>query len=202
MASAQNFRAAFNGFNREDVVHYIEYLNSKHTASVNLLKSDNQTLADELEALRAKPDLTEECTQLQQENQALTAQVEELTAQIEALTAQIEALTAQIEALTAQLEEAQQFTPLADEELEAYRRAEKAERTARERARQIYCQATGALADATTQVDDAAEHFKILSQRISEQLSELQTTVDHSKNALQGAAATLYTIRPTEGENL
>lgn len=187
MASAQNFRAAFNGFNREDVVHYIEYLNSKHTASVNLLKSDNQTLADELEALRAKPDLTEECTQLQQENQALTAQVEELTAQIEALTAQ--------------LEEAQQFTPLADEELEAYRRAEKAERTARERARQIYCQATGALADATTQVDDAAEHFKILSQRISEQLSELQTTVDHSKNALQGAAATLYTIRPTENEN-
>ena len=93
-------------------------------------------------------------------------------------------------------------TALTEQELEAYRRAEKAERTARERARQIYCQATGALADATTQVDDAAEHFKILSQRISEQLSELQATVDRSKNALQGAAATMYTIRPTENENL
>lgn len=187
MTSAQNFRAAFNGFNREDVVHYIEYLNSKHTAAINRLESDNQTLTDELEALRAKPDMMEACTQLREENQELHTQVEELTAQIEELTKQ--------------LEEAQQFTPLADEELEAYRRAEKAERTARERARQIYCQATGALADATTQVDDAAEHFKILSQRIGEQLSELQATVDRSKNALQGAAATMYTIRPTENDN-
>ena len=188
MASVQNFRSAFNGFNREDVVHYIEYLNSKHTGALNQLKSDNQTLADELDALREKPDFSKECAQLRDENQELHAQVAELTAKIEELTQQ--------------LEEAQQFTPLADEELEAYRRAEKAERTARERARQIYCQATGALADATTQVDDAAEHFKILSQRISEQLSELQATVDRSKNALQGAAATMYTIRPTENENL
>ena len=187
MASIQNFRSAFNGFNREDVVHYIEYLNSKHTGAINQLKSENQTLADELETLRTKPDLTEECAQLQSENQQLQQQCQELAAQIEELTKQ--------------LEEAQQFTPLADEELEAYRRAEKAERTARERARQIYCQATGALADATTQVDDAAEHFKILSQRISEQLTELQATVDKSKNALQGAAATMYTIRPVDGEN-
>lgn len=188
MASVQNFRSAWGGFNREDVVHYIEYLNSKHTGALNQLESDNQTLADELAALREKPDLTEECTQLREENQELHAQVAELSAKIEELTQQ--------------LEEAQQFTPLADEELEAYRRAEKAERTARERARQIYCQATGALADATTQVDDAAEHFKILSQRIGEQLSELQATVERSKNALQGAAATMYTIRPTDNENL
>jgi uncharacterized phage infection (PIP) family protein YhgE len=188
MASAQNFRPAFNGFNREDVVHYIEYLNTKHTGAINQLKSENQTLADELEALRATPDLTEECAQLQEENQDLRTKIEELTAQIQELTQQ--------------LEEAQQVTPLADEELEAYRRAEKAERTARERARQIYCQATGALADATTQVDDAAKHFKILSQRINEQLGELQATVDKSKTALQDAAATMYTIRPSENENL
>lgn len=188
MASAQNFRSAFNGFNREDVVHYIEYLNSKHTGALNQLKSENQTLADELDALRAKPDLTEEYAQLQADNEQLRTQIADLVAKVEELTQQ--------------LEEAQQFTPLADEELEAYRRAEKAERTARERARQIYCQATGALADATTQVDDAADHFKILSQRITEQLSELQATVERSKNALQGAAATMYTIRPADTENL
>ena len=188
MASAQNFRTAFNGFNREDVVHYIEYLNSKHTGIVNQLKADNQFLADELAILQNKPDLSAECEQLRADNQALRAQ--------------LDAFTAQIEELTQQLEEAQQVKPLADEELEAYRRAEKAERTARERARQIYCQATGALADATTQVDDAAEHFKILSQRISGQLSELQATVERSKNALQGAAATLYTITPSDNENL
>ena len=188
MASAQNFRSAFNGFNREDVVHYIEYLNTKHTGALNQLKAENQTLTEELEALRAKPDLSEEYAQLQAEK--------------EALQEQCASLAAQVEALNRQLEEAQQSAPLADEELEAYRRAEKAERTARERARQIYCQATGALADATTQVDDAAEHFKLLSQRISGQLSELQATVEKSKNALQGAAATMYTICPTENENL
>lgn len=187
MASVQNFRTALKGFNREDVVHYIEYLNAKHNAALNLLKAEKQDMAEELDTLRAKPDLTEEYAQLQEENAALAAQVAELTAQIESLNNQ--------------LEEAQQVAPLADEELEAYRRAEKAERTARERAKQIYCQATGALADATAQVDDAAEHYKILSQRITEQLSELQATVEHSKNALQGAAATMYTIRPTENEN-
>lgn len=187
MASAQSFRSAFNGFNREDVVHYIEFLNTKHTSAVNQLKSDNQSLADELDALRAKPDMTEECAQLREENQELHAQVDDLTARIEELTKQ--------------LEEAQQVTPLADEELEAYRRAEKAERTARERARQIYCQATGALADATTQVDDAAEHFKLLSQRITSQMADLQATVERSKNALMGAAATMYTICPTDNEN-
>ena len=192
MAAAQNFRSAMRGFNREDVVHYIEYLNSKHTAALNQLKSENQTLSEELEALRAQSvagsDLEAECTQLRTNNEQLQQQCEELTAEIAKLQAQ--------------LEEALKVTPLADEELEAYRRAEKAERSARERARQIYCQATGALADATTQVDEAAEHFKLLSQRLSSQISDLQTTVDRSKNALLSAAATMYTICPTDSDTL
>lgn len=187
MASLQNFRSAFHGFNREDVVHYIQYLNNKYNTSIKQLQAENQTLTEELEALRAKPDLSEEFAQLQEEKAALQAQLEELSSQVEALQAQVENAT--------------QATTLSDEELEAYRRAEKAERTAKERARQIYCQATGALADATAQVDDAAEHFTILSQRITSQLSELQATVEHSKDALQGAAATLYAIVPTENED-
>ena len=54
MASAHNFRSAFNGFHREDVVHYIEYLNSKHANQVNQLESEKQTLAEELEVLLEK----------------------------------------------------------------------------------------------------------------------------------------------------
>ena len=181
MASAQNFRSALNGFNREDVVHYIEYLNTKHTGAINQLKSENQTLTDELQALRSQPAVdpavVDECAALRTQNEELLAEI-------------------------AALKQAQNVTPLAEEELEAYRRAEKAERSARERAKQIYCQATGALADATTQVDEAAEHFKILSQRITMQLSDLQTTVDRSKNALLGAAATMYTICPTDHESV
>ena len=188
MAAAQNFRSAINGFNREDVVHYIEYLNSKHNGTINQLKSENQILTDELAALRAQPvanaELEAQCAQLQEENQQLQQQIETLTAQL------------------AQQSE-QDFAPANPEvELEAYRRAEQAERTARERAQQIYYQATGALADATAQVDEAAEQFKDLSQRINAQLAEMQATVERSKNALLGAATTMYTICPTESDTL
>lgn len=48
MAVQMNFRSALNGFNRDDVVHYIEYLNTKHMAEINQLKS-------EMEFLRNKP---------------------------------------------------------------------------------------------------------------------------------------------------
>ena len=37
MATPQNFRSAFNGFNRQDVVHYLEYINTKHQDQINSL---------------------------------------------------------------------------------------------------------------------------------------------------------------------
>ena len=50
MAAQQNFRSAFNGFNREDVVHYLEFINAKHTAQVNQLTAENEELREKLEA--------------------------------------------------------------------------------------------------------------------------------------------------------
>ena len=50
MAVQQNFRTALNGFHREDVVRYIEELNTKHKAEVNRLKSDLKYLQDKLNA--------------------------------------------------------------------------------------------------------------------------------------------------------
>ena len=35
MSQNHNFRSAIGGFNRQDVVRYIEYLNNKHTDQVN-----------------------------------------------------------------------------------------------------------------------------------------------------------------------
>ena len=40
MAAPKNFRSAFNGFNREDVVRYLEYINAKHTAEINQLTGE------------------------------------------------------------------------------------------------------------------------------------------------------------------
>ena len=42
MAATQRFRSAFNGFNREDVVNYIEYLNIRHTAEMDQFNNQLQ----------------------------------------------------------------------------------------------------------------------------------------------------------------
>ena len=49
MAEHQNFRITFNGFNRDDVVKYIEQLNARHNAEVNRLKSDLHYLQEKLD---------------------------------------------------------------------------------------------------------------------------------------------------------
>ena len=116
MSQSHNFRSALGGFNREDVVRYIEYINSKNTSAVNQLKSENQSLKDELNALRA--------------NQSAPVEpAEDLRPELDAALAKIAELEAQIAELTAQREAAD----LAGQELEAYRRAERMERIARER---------------------------------------------------------------------
>ena len=106
----------------------------------------------------------------------------------------------QIADLTAKLDEALQqqisYKTRLDEELEAYRRAERTERYARERAEQLYRQANGALADATAKVDDAAQQVSQMTDRVMAQLAQLQDAVVGSKQALRDAAATMYTIRP------
>ena len=50
MAQQQKFRSALNGFNREDVVRYIEFINAKHTAQINQLTSEAEFLRTRQEA--------------------------------------------------------------------------------------------------------------------------------------------------------
>ena len=40
MAQNMDFRNAFNGFNKEDVVRYLEYLQNKHTAQIAELRNE------------------------------------------------------------------------------------------------------------------------------------------------------------------
>ena len=174
MAQEHRFRGAFNGFNREDVVRYIEYLNNAHNDLINQLRSENHALKEELAQLRSAPASTE----WEQKCAELSAQLEEATAQLEDLRQQ------------------PAVQDVTKEELEAYRRAEKAERDAKERAAQLYRQATGTLAEATGHVDNAANQFRQIAERVNAQMLELESAVENSKNALQDAAAILYAIRP------
>ena len=157
MAETHRFRSALGGFNREDVVHYIEYLNNKHTDQVNQLTSEVEFLRQQLERAQA---------------------------------------SAPTEAAAAE-PNIQNFT---EAELEAYRRAERTERNARERAEQIYRQATGTLADATALVDDAAGRLGTMADSVKEQLAQLQSAIETSKASLKDAAAIMSTIRPEDTE--
>lgn len=170
--ATQKFRTALNGFHREDVVHYIEFLNANHTAQVNQLTCQLEELRKELEAAQNAPAAPcDSCADLRQQlNNAL---------------AELDALKNQSAAQA----------PTGGE-LEAYRRAELAERTAKERAQQIYVQATATLAQATTQVDDAAGRVQQIADKVNSQMLELQAAVELSKSALLDAATTMYSIRP------
>ena len=143
MAAPQNFRSAFNGFNRQDVVHYLEYLNTKHQDQVDSLTAEADDLRRQLESFQAQ-----------------SAQIAMLGAQLSAMTEERDALRAQVEQMQAaeavqepqpETEESSQTT----EELDSYRRAQQVERSARERVELVYHQANGVLNEAIAKVDTA-----------------------------------------------
>lgn len=162
MANSQKFRSALGGFNREDVVRYIEYMNNQHKAEIEQLNTQLQTAQEAL-------------------NRANSASNEELLAKLEAAQARCAELEAQLG----------QTPVVTGDELEAYRRAERAERLARDRASQIYAQANGALADATAKVEAISDRFTTASDQLAQQLEQ-------SKLELREAVASLYTIAPDE----
>ena len=193
MAAPQSFRSAFNGFNREDVVHYIEYINSRHNTEVNQLRSDLDALQTKLDAVTEAPDLTEELDTLRQERDALLEKVAQLEEQITAPSEKEQQLQERIAALEAELQEAKAVKAQAAAspqcqityELETYRRAERTERVARERAEQVYHMTNSALAEATAKVDAAANQISQMTDNVLAQISQLQTAVSSSKQAFK-----------------
>ena len=163
MTEIKNFRKAFRGFNREDVVAYITYLHNHYGAQIEQLNAQVQPqdvdLATQLKEAR------ERCEQLEKE----LADLKEIKG-----------------------------TGNVTDELEAYRRAERAERMAQERAQQVYQQANAVLADATAKAEAAANAIGTVADNATEQLRQYQQTIADTKAAFQEAVATLYTISPEE----
>ena len=197
MAAPQNFRSAFNGFNREDVVRYLEYINTKHTNQINQLTSENQ----ELRALAQQPakDQEELVQQLQDQCTELTRQLEEEKSRCAELTGKLEALEIRCQELETQpAAQADTAATLASEELEAYRRAERIEREARERSELVYFQANSVLTEAAAKVDGISTDITDMADQVMRQLTQLQIAVSSSKQALQDAASIMGTIRPNK----
>ena len=193
MATPQSFRSAFNGFNREDVVHYLEYLNAKHASQVEQLNTEVTFLRKKLEEQPAEdPAAAEEVTRRMAELEEKLAESER---EREALSQKLAQLEKELEEARAERVTIQHRTDL---ELEAYRRAERTERMARERAEQVYRQTNGVLADASAKVDEAAGQVSQISDHVMSQLDLLREAVNCSKQALTDAASGLYSLKPRE----
>lgn len=186
MNGTQNFRKAVNGFNRHDVVTYIEYLNNKHRSEIiqlqNQLKSVSRPVED--------TGLTTKCAALEAENTALKEELEALRTQL------------------ADLQAAPKTEPVVpvpviapsctEQELEAYRRAERVERLAMERARILSQQTKGILADATAQIHISATQLEEAAKTMAAHMDTYKTAVLSAGNILNNAAASLGTVYPEE----
>ena len=213
MNEPQTFRSAFNGFHREDVVNHIAYMTTKHEAAVKELRSENDALRTELEELRDRmEDDTAAQDRADELQRDLEAKASELTAAREELEAANQLLNEQAEQLAAlreELEEAREAAarPAAIEksanhwdELRAYRRAETAERQAKERVNDLYDCANAALRGAGATLGDTNAAFEQLAEKFRADLVELMEAIDNGKTALHTAADTLDSLRPEETE--
>ena len=215
MAVQQNFRSALNGFNREDVVHYIEYLNAKHVAEVNRLNSELEFLRGKQPAAAAPagevdPALEKQAARIRElfdENNALKEEKTGLEEQLAAAKAENEQLKAQLDtarteqdrtaaSLESALKQKNTAAVRAGEELEAYRRAERTERMAKERADLIYRQTNGVLNEASIRVNEMADQVVPIADQILMQIGQLQNAVNASKQSLQDAIVIMNTLRP------
>ena len=213
MNEPQTFRSAFNGFHREDVVNHIAYMTNKHETLVNQLRAENESLRAELEALQTKiEDEAAEQDRIPELERTIADRDAELAAVREELEAANQLLNEQSEqmgALREELEEAKEAAakPAAIEksanhwdELRAYRRAETAERQAKERVNDLYDSANAALRSAGSTLGTANAAFEELAEKFRADLVALMETVDSGKNALTAAADTLDGLRPEETE--
>ena len=192
----QNFRSSLHGFNRQDVANYLEYLNNRHAAQVNQLNTDLEELRRQVQTPAADPQrliLESRCRELEQQlRQAQSERDEALAQKAEALQKLEDARKDREDALLRVSGEKLD----ANRELEAYRRAERTERVARERAEQVYSETGTVLTQASNRIDTALRQMNGISRQVSTQLDTLQAAISSSRLALQDAADTIEKLKP------
>ena len=190
MATPQNFRIAFNGFNRDDVVNYISFITTKHENQVNQLLTEAEELRQEL------AERPESAAQDETELLSLREQVVQLQAQLKQRDETIAQL--QQSARSVPVMPAAVVSSVTEQELSAYRRAESAERRAMERVNQMYAKANGILADTAVRLQDNTDRVGQMAAKVFADLEALEKTVAESKAVLSVCAAVMASIQPED----
>ena len=187
MADFSKFRTAVSGFNRTDVVNYIESASMEHQKALRKLTDERDKLAAENAQLQTQlTGLQARLIQVQADNDALTEQVSTLAQEGSDLAEQLKAAEAARAEAAAQPQPAPEAGPIEEEpaaetpeapaqepsftekELTAYRRAEQTERNAAVRARRIYTQLSNLCEDARSRYLDSGEEIAALAAALRE----------------------------------
>ena len=191
MSDFSKFRTAVSGFNRTDVVNYIESTSIEHQKALRKLTDERDKLAAENARLQVElAGLQKRLEQAQSDNDALSEQVNTLAQEGAELAEQLKKSEEARQELLARPvpqpaepeepeteaapEEPAQEPSLTEKELTAYRRAEQTERNAAVRARRIYAQLSNLCEDARTRYMDSGEEIAALAADLSTGLSRLQ----------------------------
>lgn len=153
-SNTYSFRTALQGFNRADVVHFIEQNTAAHEAELRQLQLENSRLAQQLNDANAYiGQLQQTVTSLQQAPAAPAAVPEPVLPPLE-----------------------QETPPSQYEELElaAYRRAEQAERKARERAAAFYQKIDDLVAKTNDQLAQDDKSLGALAGELGANIAALQ----------------------------
>lgn len=209
----EGFRTQLKGFHREDVINFIQQQTQEHERRVRTMQEEIVRLqgdlndarteaerahgAQEAEAETTQEELaqaSERCAELEAENAAAREEIARLTKRCEALE----------EAAAKQPEPAAEEKPAAEEpenykelELAAYRRAELAERMAKERAAASDEQMKRILALTDERLMHTSQDFQTLLETFTKDFEQLrqvirsaQALVAESAGGLQETAST------------
>lgn len=194
--SIGNFRSALHGFNRTDVVQFIQAQTMEHERAIRVLKEENDRLKEALEAKRTELEVCQE------EKAGLAAQLEEALAAIPAAAEEpaAEEQEAPLPDLDAPMAPATTVvaagpTNFDELELAAYRRAEMTERMARERAaasaqrmQTIFSQAEEKLNLTSQDLATLLDAFRNDCEQLQQVLNVTRGIVDESSASLKAAS--------------
>ena len=182
MAVDRNFRAALNGFNRSDVVNYIEESAINHEKAMRQLRDENAKLKADLEKLQAEKDALEENQCIEEADEADEAPMDQdLENPEEADPPEIMASPAPTEL-----------------ELAAYRRAEAVERSAKNRASRLCQQVNEIVETAARQFQESDADVQALMSDLNICLRRLNDTFAELRLAFDDTSTAFSALEPLE----
>lgn len=200
MADFTKFRTSVGGFNRSDVADYIEALCVEQKKALKALEDEKESLTSQLEEAQIS------LTSKEQETRELRQKLEETETALAASESALEEALELADAQTAK-PKAEPQAEQADycaKELEAYRRAEAAERLAMERASRLRSRLSGLVDTMSGRYEQTGQEIQALSedirtnlQRMQEALSDLDVIFEESTDAFE----TLDASEPEEQED-